>query len=71
MNTKYLKPINQLLQKISSMDLGLMDGNSLASSIGAKDGSITLSDHRQVIVIEKLTININYASGGGATVNVK
>lgn len=71
MNIKSLKPVSQLLQKISLMDLVKMDGNLPASSLGMKDGSIILSDQHQVVVIKKLVINVNYASGGGATVNVR
>ena len=28
-------------------------------------------DGAQVVIIQKLEVNVNYASGGGATVNVK
>ena len=71
MNTRFLQQIGQLLQRTSSQDLEMLDGSLPASFIGKKNGTITLSDQRQVIVIKKLVIKINYASGGGATINVR
>lgn len=71
MNTKFLRQISQLLLKANYADLVKMDGNLPALSLGVDDGSTILSDHRQVIVIKKLVINVNMASGGGASVNVR
>lgn len=71
MNTRFLKQIGQLLQRNSLQGTEMMDGSLSASSLGKTDGSIILSDQHQIIVIEKLVINVNYAQGGGATVNVR
>lgn len=71
MNTKFLRQISQLLQRSNFEILEMKDGNLPALSLGTDDGSITLSDQRQVIVIKKLIIKVNYASGGGATINVR
>lgn len=73
MNTRFLKQIGQMLQRINSENLEMTDGSLSASSLGTDDGSIILSDQRQVIVIKKLIINVNYhyASGGGATINIR
>lgn len=71
MNTRYLKRINQLLQKINLEDLAPMDGSSSALSLGMIDGSIILSDSRQIVIIKKLVVNINSAQGGGATINIR
>ncbi len=71
MNTRFLKQIGQLLQRTNLTNLERLDGSLPVSFLGKDNGSITLSDQPQVIIIEKLIININYAQGGGATVNVR
>ncbi len=70
MNTRFLKQIGQLLQNSSLENLEPIDGNLPALSNGKEDGTITLRDQGQTIIIKKLVININYASGGGAKVTV-
>ena len=71
MRIRSWKRANQLLQSINLTDLVRRDGNLPVLLSGAEDGSIISKDQPpQVVIIERLVVNINYASGGGAKVKV-